>query len=159
MILTADLAEIMRWRFSPARQMRCVDADHAGDPLGDQHGRVPDENTAPVMADEDSALMPERIEQASEVGHQRVDIIFPGALRAVRTAKTAQIRRDHPVAGPGEDRDLVFPGISQLWPAMEQQQRLPVFRAGQMHGKLDTIGLDAGRCGKIAHESSCLTSD
>ena len=158
MVITAHFPEGIGRRLGAARQVRCVDTDGACDTLRSQHRRMPDDDAAPVMPDEDSGLVPQRIQQTGQVGHQHIHRVGRLVGRTIRTAKSTQIRHDHPISGIRENLDLVFPGIGEFRPPMRQQKRRPIFRASQVDRQLYTIGLDAGRRGKMAHVASCSGS-
>ena len=79
--------------------VRGVDADNAGDAIDMPQRHLPDDEAAPVVADEDRLVDLEMIEQADEIAGQMLDVIGLDRLRPVGRAIAALIRRDHPDAG------------------------------------------------------------
>ena len=79
--------------------VRRVDADNAGDAIDMPQRHLPDDEAAPVVADEDRLLDLQMIEQADEIAGQMLDVIGFDRFRPVGRAITALVRRDHPDAG------------------------------------------------------------
>ena len=103
--------------------MRRVDADHAGDAIEVAQRHLPDDEAAPVVADEDRLVDLEMIEQADEIASQMLDVVVLDRLGPVGRAIAALVRRDHANAGLAQRLDLVTPGERELRPAMAQHHR------------------------------------
>ena len=80
----------------------------------------PDHEGAPVVPDEDRALLVERVEQADHVGAQRRHVVGLDLRGRRRAAVAAHVGHDHAVAGLGERRDLMAPGERQLGEAVAE---------------------------------------
>ena len=79
--------------------MRGVDADNAGDAIDMPQRHLPDDEAAPVVADEDRLVDLQMIEQADEIAGQMLDVVGLDRLGPVGRAIAALVRRDHPDAG------------------------------------------------------------
>ena len=111
--------------------VRRVDADHAGDAIDVAQRHLPDDEAAPVVADEDRLVDLEMVEQADEIAGQVLHVVVLDRLGPVGRAIAALIRRDHPDAGLAQRLDLVTPGKRDLRPAVAQDdRRLVGLRAG-----------------------------
>ena len=86
------------------------------------------------------ALEPHRVHQ---VEHVRGHVLLVVALgRRLGLAEAAQVGHDHAVAGIGERGDLVAPLVPVLRPAVEDQDRVAVGRAGLDHVHPQAGGVD-----------------
>src|SRR5450631_2747477 len=103
--------------------MRRVDADHASDAADVAQRHLPDDEAAPVVADEDCLVDLEMGEQADQIAGQMLDVVGFYGLRTVGLALAALIRRNHPDAGLTERLDLVPPRKRDLRPAMAEDDR------------------------------------
>ena len=70
-----------------------------GDAVEMPQRHLPDDDAAPVVADEDRLLDAEMVEQADEVAGQMLDVVGLDGVRPVGRAIAALVRRDHPEAG------------------------------------------------------------
>ena len=117
--LTKQLDRI-GWRAVPVRR---VDPDDAGNAVEMAQRHLPDNETAPVVADEDRLVDLEMVEQSDEVAGQVLHVVVLDRLGPVGRAIAALIRRDHPDAGLAQGLDLVTPGKRDLRPAVAQDDR------------------------------------
>ena len=88
-----------------------------------QQRRLPDDDTAPVMADDRRLLDPERVEQSGEIADEVVDGVRLDRLRRVGLAVAALIRGDGAKAGLRQRPQLVAPRIPDLRKSMAQHHR------------------------------------
>ena len=88
-------------------------------------GQRPGQRGAPVVADHGGPLDPERVEQAEHVGDQGRHRVGGRRRPGGPTAEPAQVRRDHPVPGRDQRRDLVPPQRRRVREAVQQQHRGP----------------------------------
>src|SRR5579872_7014081 len=95
-----------------------VDPDHASDAIAVPKRHLPNDKPAPVVADEDSLVDFQMIEQADEIAGQVLHIVGLDRLRPVGRAVAALVRSNH--AGPGLAKrlDLMTPGKCQLRPTV-----------------------------------------
>ena len=103
--------------------MRRVDADHAGDAVEMAQRHLPDDEAAPVVADEDRLVDLEMIEQPDEIAGQMLHVVGLDRLGPVGRAIAALVRRDHADAGLAQRLDLVTPGKRHLRPAVAEHHR------------------------------------
>src|SRR5258705_13657874 len=87
---------------------------------------LPDDETAPVVANEDRLVDFEMIEQPDEITGQVLHVIGLDRLGLVGRAITALIRCNHPDAGLAQRLDLVTPGERDFRPAVAEDDRRPV---------------------------------
>jgi hypothetical protein len=134
--------------------MRRVHTDGAQKAFGDETGRVPHQNAAPVMADPDGLFDPKRIQKPGEIAHQMIHAIGLDRMGGVRGAEPAIIRGDDAIAGVRQILDLLRPAQRQLRPAMHQQHRHAVFGTGQMHREVHLAHIDLlrRRHGRVSHD-------
>ncbi|MGY2934351.1 hypothetical protein ACVWZ6_003953 [Bradyrhizobium sp. GM6.1] len=122
--------------------MRRIDADHAGDPVDVPEWHLPDDKTAPVMADEDRLIDLKMVEQADQIAGQVLDVVVLDRLWPVGRAVAALVRRDHADAGLAQRLDLVAPGKCEFGPAMAQHhRRLVCNRARLVIAHADSVRL------------------
>ena len=100
--------------------MRRVDADHAHDAIDMPQGHLPDDKTAPVVADENRLLDLEMVEQTDEIAGQVLDVVGFDRLGSLGSAIATLVRRDHANAGLAERLELVAPRKRDLRPAMAE---------------------------------------
>ena len=74
------------------------------------------------MTDEHRPGGPDVVEQADEVGRQRMDVVVGDRVRTRRAAVPALVGGEHVVARVGQHRDLVPPRVSELRKPVGQQQ-------------------------------------
>ena len=120
MVLPHQRAEQLDGRHRRAGQVRRVDTDHAGHPVGVQQRHLPHHQTAPVVADEDGSLDVEDVQQphqvAAEVGH-----VVVGHRRGPGAAAVpALVWRDGPEPGIGHRGELAAPRVGQLGEAVAE---------------------------------------
>ena len=107
-------------RHRRARQIGRVDADHARRARRMEQRHHPDDEAAPVVADEHGALDVERVEQADQVARQMVDVVGGDVVRTVAVAVAALVGRDRAEPGGDERGHLVAPGVRQLGKAVAE---------------------------------------
>src|SRR4030081_2955679 len=91
---------------------------------------LPDDKTAPVVADENRLVDFEMVEQADEIAGQMLDVIGLDRFGSVGRAVTALIRRNYPTSGSSQRRDTVTTRKRDLRPAVAENNRRRVgFRA------------------------------
>ena len=98
---------------------------------------------APVMGDQIDLIEPQLIEQGDDVGGEFGDFVWPGGRLA--PAEAAQVGADHPVA-LGQGRDHLAPDPPVLRPAVEEEERRPLPRFGDVQanpGKVDVAMCDS----------------
>ncbi len=95
-----------------------------------QQRRRPGHHAAEVVTDDHRAFGADVIEQADDVGGQLDDVVGVDGDRLRRPAVAALIGRQHAVAGLGQRRNLVTPGVRQFGEAVGQHhhRRTPVTR-------------------------------
>ena len=79
--------------------MRRIDADDAGDAVAMPKRHLPDDEAAPVVADENRLVDLQMIEQTDEIAGQMLEIVGLDRFRPVGRAIAALVRRDHANAG------------------------------------------------------------
>ena len=77
-----------------------------------------------------------------------VDLIVRQAAGLVREVVAALVRDGDAVAGPGQDRDLVAPGVPAFGEAVEEEGQRAILRAGQDGVELEVAGLYEPRRGR-----------
>ena len=134
---------------------RRVHADDAGHPVRMADGHVPDDEAAPVVADEDRLLDALVIEQRHQIGAEVLQRVALDLGRGVGQAVAALVRRDHPAAGVRHRLDLMAPGKGQLRKTVAEDQRYAfTLGTGLVVGHADAVdvcvpdgrhhGLDGG---------------
>ena len=140
--VTEDAAERLRRRNPRPRHRRKADPDDAGHPVRVQQRSTPGHHAAEVVADEHGPLGVRVIEQPDDVTRQlrhrvRVDGVGPR-----RTAVATLIGCQHVIAGLGQDRELVAPGVGQFGEAVQQHDHGVARLAGFEHAQRDPVGVD-----------------
>ena len=132
---------------------RCIHRTHVGiaAAIGDAHRRVsietirvqqhrvPRNNRAPVVTNQDRRLLSHGVDQSDDVSGQMMDVVVFDRARLVRFSIAAHVGGDDVIAGSRERRDLVTPGIPGLREAVDEddERPLPHLRDAQ----LDPVGL------------------
>ncbi len=115
-----------------------------------QQGQSPDDERAPVMADEGGVFVSVVVQKCDEVTRQVLDVVVRHFDRAGRIAVTPLVRCDDVVAGRGEGGHLVAPGEGVLRPAVAEHDGLSrVFSARFEDFEFHTVDRDEGGLGKI----------
>ncbi len=134
-----------------------VDADHAGDAIDVPQRHLPDDKTAPVVADENRLVDLEMVEQADEIAGQMLDVVGFDGFGPVGRAIAALIRRNHPNAGGSQRLDLVAPRKRDLRPAVAENDRRRVgFRSRLVVAHTNAVGLGELQRRHFNHRR-CLT--
>ena len=128
-----DRRALKKWR---------VDADDAGATVGVIDRHLPDDEPAPIVADEHGLLVTERIEEAREIAGQMRHVVGLDFGRARRAAIAALIGRDDVETCFGQGRNLEAPGIGELRKAVTENDRQAVLRSRLVDGHVDAVGLD-----------------
>jgi len=86
----------------------------------------------------------ERIHQSDDVeGYGRLlGVPERGTRKKARGAIAAQIRDDHPVAGRGQQRRDIDKAVNVVWPAVQQNYRGTIGRAGFSVSNVEEAGVD-----------------
>src|SRR4051794_9110067 len=103
--------------------VRRVDAHYARDTIDMPQWHLPDDKTAPVVANENCLLDVEMVEQTDEIAGQVLDIVSFDGLRPLGGTVATLVRRDHANAGIAERLELVAPRKRDLRPAMAKNER------------------------------------
>ena len=109
---------------------------------GCSSGGAPRHHGAEVVADEHRLLGADVVEQADEVGGQLDDVVGVDGVGLRRAAVAALIGRQHVVAGLGQRRNLVAPGVGQFGEAVGQHDHRRAAFAGLDDPQLHAVGLD-----------------
>ena len=137
--------------------VRRIDADHAGDAVDMPQRHLPDDEAAPVVADEDRLVDLEMVEQADQIAGEVLDVVGLDRLGPVGRAIAALIGRDHADAGLAQRLDLVAPGKRDLRPAVAEHDRRRVgFRAGFVVAHANAVRLGELQRRHLYHHW-CLT--
>ena len=140
-VLTERAAQRLRRRHLRAGQRRDAQRGDGRDSVGVQQRRIPHHDGTPVVANPDGALGADVVEQADDVGGQLVNVVGLDRIRTRRAAVAALIGSQHVVAGVGEDRNLVPPGVGQLGKAVGQDHHGCAAVPGLDHPQPHTIGV------------------
>ena len=141
-VVAEDPAEGLRRRHLRPRDRWNTQPDHTGEPVRVQQRGAPGHHAAEVVADDDRAFCSDVIEQADDVGGQLDDVVGVDGARLRRTAVAALIGRQHAVAGLGQRRNLVTPGVRQFGEAVGQHHHRRVSIAGIDYPQLHPVGLN-----------------
>ena len=106
-----------------AVRMRRVDADDAGDALGMPQRHLPNDEAAPVVADEDRLVDLQMIEQGDQIAGEMFDTVALDGAWLVGGAIAALVRRDDTDASFAQRLDLVPPGECEFGPAVAEDHR------------------------------------
>jgi hypothetical protein len=98
--------------------MRRVDPDDSDDPLRMAHRHLPDDEAAPIVADENRSLDPQMVEQRNEIAGEMIEVVIVDRRWPRGVAIAALIRCDHADAGLAQCPDLMSPRERQLGPAV-----------------------------------------
>ena len=136
------------------RKVRRAHTDDAGAPLGVQHPHGPDDEAAPVMADEHRLFETEFVEQANEVAGQLIHAVGRDRFGCGGTAVAALVGRDRPEPGRRDGRELVPPRVGQLGESVGEDDGgpRPLFVDRQLDaavvgiGEGDDLGLRERHC-------------
>jgi hypothetical protein len=119
---------------------RDAHAAHAGDARWVQQGQLPHDDRAPVVPDEDGLVDAELVEDADEVAGEVEDVVGLDRLRAARAAVAPLVRREDPVAGSGQRRDLAPPRVGELGEPVGEDDGGPLALVD--HVEVDPVGGD-----------------
>lgn len=94
-----------------------------------------------VMADQHRLIGAQGIDQAEQVVDLVAQAVARDRLRRIGVAIAAEIRGNRVIAGGCQRRELMPPGVPELWPAVNQHHQRPRTRLGDMHA--DPVGFNA----------------
>jgi len=80
--------------------------------------KLPHDDRAPVVADEDRGPLAERVQEATHVLAQRNDVVVLDCCRQGAEAVPAHVRCEHVIAGRDKRRHLPAPRERQLGKAV-----------------------------------------
>jgi hypothetical protein len=105
---------------SEGRRVGGVEDDQLVDRRRVAHRQVPGDAAAPVVSGDDRAPFAEVVDQAGDVVRQGFDHVAAHTRRLRRGVIAAHVRSDDAVAGRGQRRDLISPGVPELGEAVQQ---------------------------------------
>jgi len=105
-----------------------------------EQGRVPRDETAPVVADQDVVVMAERTREAIDIASQRTNVVVRDSFGTAACTVTALVGYGDAITGGNDGIDLIAPQIPALRPAVEQDDQGAV--AFDDRAQMHAIGRD-----------------
>ena len=109
-----------------------------GEDVRTEHGRVPGDRRAPIMADDDGLFLAKRRHEGDHVADGVEDGVGADVTRRAALPIAAHVGRHDMETGVGQGRDLVPPGIGQFGPAVAEQHKWTF--ALFAHEQIDAVG-------------------
>lgn len=133
------LLGIIAQRAGKRDRMRRVDDDELLEALRMLRGEVPGHRAAPVVGDDDGALVPEIPDQLAQVFDQMARVIIRDRGRLVRQIDAARVGR-YGLVIAREFFELILPRVPELRPAVHEQHQ----RAGAGGDVVQAEAVDLG---------------